>query len=87
MKKLVLIVAMATTLMSCNRYVNVKLTNGAIVKCLNESRIDFPEYTQVCVHNNRSMWYVCEDGEMRDTVINRKSGAVKHRLGKITKLY
>jgi len=45
MKKLVLLVAMATTLMSCNRYVNVKLTNGAIVKCLNESRIDFPEYT------------------------------------------
>ena len=89
MKKLLLITTLSILFISCNRYVDVRLTsNNSIVRCLNESRIKYPESTQVCVHNNRSdMWYICTDGEMKDTTIFRKSGPIKHRIGKVSKFY
>jgi hypothetical protein len=87
MKKIILLLFIGSISMSCNRWVNVKLTNGAILKCYNESHIDFPELTQVCIYNRGYNWYVCYDGEMKDTIIQRKSGPIKHRLGKVSKLY
>jgi hypothetical protein len=87
MKKIVLILLTGSMLMSCNRWVNVKLTNGAILKCYNESHIDFPELTQVCIYNRGYNWYICYYGEMKDTTIQRKSWPIKHRIGKVTKLY
>jgi hypothetical protein len=88
MKKLLLITTLSIFLVSCNQYVNVRLTNNSLVRCLNESRIKYNELTQVCVHNNRNdMWYICIDGEMKDTTIFRKSGPIKHRIGKVSRFY
>jgi hypothetical protein len=88
MKKLLLIISLSFLSVSCNRYVNVKLINNSIVRCYNESLIDYPQFTQVCVHNNRNDdWFICIDGEMKDTTIFKKYGPIKHRVGKITKLF
>jgi hypothetical protein len=69
MKKLVLLVAIATTLLSCGRdYEQIKLPNGAFVKALNTTDMHFAIGQRVCINRtSSSAWVVCEDGEMRDT--------------------
>lgn len=69
MKKLLLLVAIATTLLSCGRdYEQVKLPNGAFVKALNNTDMHFAIGQRVCINRTSgSAWIICEDGEMQDT--------------------
>jgi hypothetical protein len=94
MKKLLLFVATATMLFACGRdYKSVRLPNGAIIKALNTSDIDYGVGSRVCVYKTtRSDWNICQDGEMRDTIymIPRKteqgmtSFHVQHKVGLVS---
>ena len=83
MKKLVLIVAIATTLISCDSHEKVKLSNGAYIDAINNTNISYYQFDEVCVQNSKGTWYICDDGEFRDTVMVTSSGGIKHRTGKI----
>ena len=87
MKKLVLLVAIATTLMSCDNYEEVKLSNGAVVKAFNSEDVSYREFTTVCVQSSKGKWYICSDGEMKDTSIVTVTGTIKHRIGKVSNNY
>lgn len=69
MKKLLLFVATATMLFSCGRdYEQIKLSNGALVKALNNTDMRFFIGQRVCINKTSSTtWVICEDGEMTDT--------------------
>lgn len=83
MKKLVLLVAIVTTLMSCDSHEKVKLSNGAYIDAINNTNINYYQFDEVCVQNSKGIWYICSDGEFRDTTIVGVSGGIKHRTGKI----
>ena len=87
MKKLLLLVAIATTLLSCDTTEKVKLSNGTYVNAINNTDINYSDFDAVCVQHSKEGWYVCNDGEMRDTTIVLASGRVKHRIGKIVNHY
>ena len=94
MKKLLLSVAVATMLFACGRdYKSVRLPNGAIVKALNTSDIEYGVGSRVCVcKTTRSDWTICQDGEMQDTIymVPRKtekgmtSFHVQHKIGLVS---
>lgn len=83
MKKLVLLVAIVTTLMSCDTHETVKLSNGAYVDAINNTKVNYTQFDNVCVQNSKGTWYVCDDGEMSDTLMVRLSGNIRHRIGRI----
>jgi hypothetical protein len=83
MRKLLLLVAIVTTLMSCDSHEKVKLSNGAYIDAINNTNINYHQFDEVCVQNSKGTWYICDDGEFRDTVMIRLSGNIKHRTGKI----
>ena len=87
MKKLVLIVAIATTLMSCDSHEKVKLSNGVYIDAINNTNVDYRAFDAVCVQRSRGTWYICNDGEFNDTLMITSSGNIKHRTGKIVSLY
>ena len=87
MKKLVLLVAIVTTLLSCDTVEKVKLSNGAYIDAINNTNINYSDFDAVCVQHSKEGWYVCNDGEMRDTTIVLASGSVKHRIGRIENYY
>lgn len=87
MKKLVLLVAIVTTLMSCDTHEKVKLSNGAYITAENNTDVNYSDFTVVCVQHNKEGWYVCSDGEMRDTTIVTLSGNITHRIGRIETTY
>jgi hypothetical protein len=69
MKKLLLLLTVITTLMSCGRdYEQVKLPNGSFVKAINNTDMHYAIGQRVCINKtSNSTWSVCEDGEMQDT--------------------
>lgn len=70
MKKLVLLVAMATTLLSCSDSNHtIKLPNGSLLEAHNSSRsIEYKRNDKVCVvRTGGQRWTICQDGEMQDT--------------------
>jgi hypothetical protein len=83
MKKLLLLVAIVTTLMSCDTHQKVKLSNGAYIDAINNTNLRYGAFDEVCVQHNRGTWYICSDGEFKDTLMIRASGNIKHRIGKI----
>jgi hypothetical protein len=94
MKKLVLLVAIVTTLMSCSdRRKLIKFPNGSIVKAFNQSGIDYQERSKVCVRRSTGdpTWTICNDGEMGDTTYivsfkvegKDKGFVVTHKVGQI----
>lgn len=87
MKKLVFLVAIATTLLSCDTTEKVKLSNGAYVSVKNNTDINYTDFDVVCVQHSKEGWYVCSDGEMRDTTIVLASGSITHRIGRIVNHY
>ena len=82
MKKLLFLVAIATTLLSCDTVEKVKLSNGAYVSAINNTDVDYSDYDAVCVQHSKEGWYVSNDGEMRDTTIVTVSGSITHRIGR-----
>lgn len=95
MKKLLLLVATATALFSCNSNTHtIILSNGAKVEATNTSRtIEYGRGSTVCiVKTNTSRWIICSDGEMKDTTYVRsynedgkhKVYTVTHKIGKIS---
>jgi hypothetical protein len=82
MKKLVLLVAIATTLFSCSiRDRAVKLENGAIVRAEVPNDIPHNIGMKVCVKKTpKNNWYICTDGEMMDTTISN----VTYRIGYVS---
>lgn len=83
MKKLVLLVAIVTILMSCDTHEKVKLSNGSFIDAINGTMIDYRDYDEICVQRSQGKWYICEDGEAKDTVLVRASGTIIHRVGRI----
>jgi hypothetical protein len=94
MKKLLLIVATATALFSCNSNTHtIILPNGAKIEAKNTSRtIEYKGGATVCVvKTNTSHWTICSDGEMLDTSYvrsynedgKRKVYTITHKVGKI----
>ena len=83
MKKLVLLVAIVTTLMSCDTHEKVKLSNGAYIDAINNTNVNYYQFDEICVQNSKGTWYICDDGEFNDTLMIRSSGNIKHRTGKI----
>jgi len=83
MKRLVLLVAIVTTLMSCDTHEKVKLSNGAFIDAINSTMINYKEFDEICVQRSKGTWYICKDGEMNDTVMFRASGNITHRVGRI----
>jgi hypothetical protein len=83
MKKLVLLVAIAATLMSCDTHEKVKLSNGAYIDAINNTNVNYYQFDEICVQNSKGTWYICDDGEFNDTLMIRSSGNIKHRTGKI----
>jgi len=83
MKKLLLLVAIVVTLMSCDTHEKVKLSNGAYVDAINNTNVNYTQFDNVCVQNTKGKWYICGDGEFRDTLMVRSSGNITHRIGKI----
>ena len=83
MNKLVLLVAIVTTLMSCDSHEKVKLSNGAYIDAINNTNLTYHQFDEVCVQNSKGIWYICSDGEFRDTTIINSSGGIKHKTGKI----
>ncbi len=78
MKKLLLSVAIATTLFSCSENDKaVKLDNGAIVRASVPNDIPYLVGAKVCVRRWRGEWQICTDGEMKDTTI----ASSVHRIG------
>ena len=87
MKKLVLLVAIVTTLMSCDTHEKVKLSNGAYITAENNTNINYSDFDAICVQHSKEGWYVCSDGEIRDTVIVLSSGSITHRIGRVVNHY
>jgi len=85
MKKLVLLVAIVTTLMSCDSHEKVKLSNGAYIDAINNTNVNYYGFDEVCVQRTKDKWYICSDGEFKDTLIVRSSGNITHRIGKVIK--
>jgi hypothetical protein len=82
MKKLVLFVAIATTLFSCSvRDRAIKLENGSIIRAEVPNDIPYNIGMKVCVKKTtKADWYICVDGEMMDTTIN----GIKYRTGYVS---
>jgi hypothetical protein len=82
MKKLLLSVAIATTLFSCSpRDRAVKLPNGAIVRAEVTNDVPYSVGTKVCVRRFPGRpWQICNDGEMNDTTIS----SVTHKVGYVS---
>lgn len=82
MKKLVFLVACATTLFSCSiRDRAVKLENGSIIRAKVPNDIPYHIGAKICVKKSpKSDWYVCVDGEMMDTTISN----IKYRTGYVS---
>lgn len=94
MKKLLVILITAITLMSCGREKKaVTLPNGAVIEATNTSNIRYLLNAKVCVRKSSlSNWEICNDGEMQDTTyiftykydgVN-KTGMVTHKTGVIS---
>ncbi len=82
MKKLVLLVAIATTLFSCSQRDRViKLDNGAIVRAEVTNDIPYHIGAKVCIRKfpNRP-WQICNDGEMMDSVVR----SVTYKVGYVS---
>ena len=88
MKKIVLLMAIvSSTLMSCDSHEKVKLSNGAYIDAINNTHVKYDAFDDVCVQNSKGVWYICGDGEFRDTTVVSSSGSIKHRIGKIVISY
>jgi hypothetical protein len=84
MKKIVLLMAIvSSTLMSCDSHEKVKLSNGAYIDAINNTNINYDDFDDVCVQNSQGKWYICSDGEFRDTTVVGASGGIKHRTGRV----
>jgi hypothetical protein len=82
MKKLVLSVAIATTLFSCSpRDRAIKLPNGSIVRAEVTNDVPYSVGTKVCIRRFANHeWQICNDGEMKDTTIS----SVTHKVGYVS---
>lgn len=82
MKKLLLSVAIATTLFSCStRDRAVKLENGSLVRAKVPNDIAYNIGAKVCVKKeSKKDWEICTDGEMMDTTISN----TKYRTGYVS---
>ncbi len=82
MKKLLLSVAIATTLFSCSqRDRAVKLANGAIVRAEVTNDIPYHIGAKVCIRRFPGRpWQICNDGEMLDTTIS----SITHKVGYVS---
>lgn len=85
MKKLVLSVAIATTLFSCSiRDRAVKLENGSVVRAKVPNDIAYSIGTKVCVKKYpKSGWEICTDGEMMDSTVNSPVTTI-YRTGNVS---
>lgn len=94
MKKLLFIVAIATTLFSCSDNTHtVRLPNGSLVEAVSHARsIEYSRGMKVCItRTGFTRWTICSDGEMLDTTYVRsyeqdgktKVYAVTHKIGQI----
>jgi len=97
MKKLVVLAAIAATLFSCSNEKAIVLPNGAIVKALNRTNIDYKSGSKVCIMkiSGSNGFVICNDGEMVDTSYLRsytENGrprvfSVRHQIGTVTYAY
>ena len=82
MKKLLLAVAIATTLFSCSpRDRAVKLPNGSIVRAEVTNDVPYSVGAKVCIRRFPGRpWQICNDGEMLDTTIS----SITHKVGYVS---
>lgn len=69
MKKLLIIVAMATTIFSCTETRTVKLLNGSKVEACNLTDMTYSHGEKVCINNSgkNATWIIDTSGDIKDT--------------------